>query len=778
MNAIDSPYTLHWREYRQEWQGVVPLPWRRKDPPPAGITGEHGVDPTDAQLRDWEHNYSSAKKMWQTGNIGLHLPDGVIGVDFDAYKEPNIRHIVEAATGPLPPTICSSARVHPSGIRLYRCPTLGPTQRFKTAPFPACEIIQRRHRYVVVWPSIHPDVDGIYRWIDERTGETLDRVPRIDELEWLPDEAFAWLVEEMPQYDQQEPVPLEFTDGEPHGLVVRSLEDALEAIRNNPGGRHEAMTFGQMKLMRLAAQGYPGVDEALKVLRRVFIEQVGGDGRDAAAEFDRGLKGGQAKVEGTVGTMPTYEEYEAAQVEFEILPAPAGEPARTPNVEEVIAKRDEARAASWAPVDLAPVLSDDYAPLRPDVLERPDGKAMFYPLRVNMLMGESGGGKSWVALLAVAVALDAGQAAVYVDLEDHPRSITDRLRALGVAPEAIAEHFTYIRPDVAAKAAEVAQVKALLDILRPALLVIDSVGEAMALQGLKQNDDDEVARWFNFMPREWAEKTCVLLIDHVPKSSDANPLQAIGSQRKKAAIDGAMYRVEQVKPMGQGLTGRLTLITAKDRHGAHAIKSKACEIEFASSSDGTVVRATLMEPEERDEDGHVKRPTVLMERVSRALELNPGLSGRQLETTVSGKAGAIRKAVQVLVDEGFVRAVAMPGRGGGLRFEPIRSFREAEFEVSEPEPRPLVPTASQGKGTRFEYPEIETASPRPPSVRTEGTGTRFEGSNEMPESEVRPSGGDALRSGTATLEAERSPAPPPTLPSELVPYWSDDLNDF
>jgi KaiC/GvpD/RAD55 family RecA-like ATPase len=785
-----SPFHDHWQEYRAEWHGVVPLPWRRKDPPAPHFTGD-GADANDDRLRSVMRTYvtkvDGKLKTWHTGNIGLHLPDGVIGVDLDVYKVPGVRAALEALTGPLPPTLNSTSRVDGSGIRLYSCPPLPAGKRYRTAPVSGCEIIQRRHRYVVAWPSIHPDTAQPYRWIDERTGEVLERVPLRAELEPLPDAAWLWLLEDVATYQQRDAVEFDLTDGEPHPLVLDELEDALAALRADAGGRHDSMTVHTMALARLAERGFPGVNDAVKVYRQAFVEIVGQDRDDAAGEFDRAMDGARAKVKTTVATMPTYQEYEEAE-EWQPMNGSAGSPSTTaspstsaPDVDllpstrvsattsagdasatdpttQAIAKRDDHRTAAWSPLDLGDVLSDDYEPLLPEVLERPDGKAMFYPKRVNMLMGESGGGKSWVALVAVGAALAAGAAAVYVDLEDHPRSITERLRALGVAPEAIRDRFYYVRPDVAAKHAEVAQVRALLADIRPAMLVIDSVGEAMALHGLKQNDDDAVAQWFTFMPREWAKETCVILIDHVPKSQDADPLQAIGSQRKKAAIDGAMYRVTQVKPMGRGLTGRLTLTTAKDRNGAHALKSKACEIEFASSEDGSVVTVAMGMPEERDDDGHVKRPTVLMERVSELLERNPGLSGHQIETTVSGKASGIRKAIAVLVSEGYVRAVPMPGRGGGFRYEVDRPFRDAEITLSppsQPEPRPSSQPRPNLVPDELPDPKNRTSSPRPPTVRTEGRGTRFGGMESAKEPEPRP------LEEAATEDPEPTPDPAP-----------------
>ena len=73
---------------------------------------------------------------------------------------------------------------------------------------------------------------------------------------------------------------------------------------------------------------------------------------------------------------------------------------------------------SWVPVDATPYLDGTYQPPEPSHLLRTDGLGLFYPGRINLLFGESEVGKGWVALAAVAQALAAGDAVLYLDLED------------------------------------------------------------------------------------------------------------------------------------------------------------------------------------------------------------------------------------------------------------------------------------------------------------------------------------------------------------------------
>jgi RecA-family ATPase len=142
----------------------LPLPPRKKASPPEGYTGRNGrrVDPADVDRWITEN---------RSGNIGLRLPRGVIGIDVDAYKDEH--HVVAweeliARYGPLPDAPwCSSRDDGVSGVRLFRVPedweAAGKLPEASNGVSPG-EVIQWHHRYVVCPPSIHPDSGRAYRW--------------------------------------------------------------------------------------------------------------------------------------------------------------------------------------------------------------------------------------------------------------------------------------------------------------------------------------------------------------------------------------------------------------------------------------------------------------------------------------------------------------------------------------------------------------------------------------------------------------------------------------
>lgn len=332
---------------------------------------------------------------------------------------------------------------------------------------------------------------------------------------------------------------------------------------------------------------------------------------------------------------------------------------------------------TWERVDLTPQINRTEVIEEPRWLTRDDGKALIYPRLINALVGESGHGKSWIAITACIEALNAGDTVIYIDLEDHPRSIVARLRTLGATDEHLHDTFIYVRPERPAGIDALDIVDTLIAEHQAVIVVIDSVGEAMALQGMKQNDDDEVAHWYRTFARRWADLgPALILIDHVPKNPDGPKLFAIGSQRKKAAVDGAMYRADQIKSLGKGEHGILTLTVGKDRQGTYPNAQVAATFHYKSNEDGSVMSYQIEVPEERNEQGEIVRPTVLMERISKALEHSQAMTGRQIDQHVKGKAAAQRRARTILIDEGYVGTHVGPR--GAIFHHSIRPYRNTD----------------------------------------------------------------------------------------------------
>lgn len=383
--------------------------------------------------------------------------------------------------------------------------------------------------------------------------------------------------------------------------------------------------------------------------------------------------------------------------------------------------------SSWQPVDLAHIMSGEYRPTAPDLLERADGQHLAYMGKINSLFGESGSGKTWVALLACAQAIWAGNGAVFIDLEDSPTSVAERMLLLGVTRDELFTRFAYIRPtDPSAHGVvdELAHVETAIAAVGATVVVIDSLGEAMSLDAVKPNEDDAVAWWHMRVARRIAALgPAVILLDHIVKSREAPELFAIGSQRKRAAIDGHAMRVDTLEPFSRDKGGKLKLTSAKDRHGMFSRGQVVGEMTFSASPNG--LDAHLVPPIGRTADGAVFRPTTQMERISRWLESHYGAwSQNEIEKNVSGKGAAKRTALQLLVDDGYVVQEAAQR---GHHYRSAKPYRE-EFDGPETgEPTDQTGTAShrvppRPTASRDAVPTPENDRvPRVPDPRKTGT---------------------------------------------------------
>ena len=177
-----------------------------------------------------------------------------------------------------------------------------------------------------------------------------------------------------------------------------------------------------------------------------------------------------------------------------------------------------------------------------------------------------------------------------------------------------------------------------------ALVVIDSLGEALSSDGINANDDGEVADWGRNIARPAAHTgAAVLLLDHLPKAAE-NALTPMGSQRKQAAVDGATYSAQIVRAPKKGHAGHVRLVCGKDRQGTYSRGQVVAELHLVPDGDRT--RVELREPEavSLSADGGW-RPTYLMEAVSKWLIGNPAATQNGVIQGVSGKQAAKVRAL-------------------------------------------------------------------------------------------------------------------------------------
>ncbi|MBB5830972.1 AAA family ATPase [Brachybacterium aquaticum] len=357
---------------------------------------------------------------------------------------------------------------------------------------------------------------------------------------------------------------------------------------------------------------------------------------------------------------------------------------------------DDAPASSWSGVaaDELSAIVDAYLAgtlerIRPEVGilggrdEDEEPMALFYRGRTNGVAGESNAGKSWTGIAVAAQEVDAGRSVVYVDFEDDLRGIVSRLLDIGASPEAVRNRFVYVQPDTKFddRTARLAFVR-VLDRVRPSLVVIDSTGEALSMEGAKPNEDDEVARWFTVLPRYVSRHEslpAVVVLDHVTKADGG--LWPIGSQRKRAAISGAQYIQDVEEPFSRTKDGAARIRCAKDRHGNYHIGQTVASLGVTNGGRRTRLSLMWTEPEV-DADGAAEAAWKaaakrrLCEYLAKHAETPAARSQTQVTENVVGKRTALVEALSELQASGHV-AVSPGERKGSLRYTLLQPYSDA-----------------------------------------------------------------------------------------------------
>lgn len=261
------------------WTGPLPLVQGTKTPPPDGFTGWHGAYPSGADSQTWIDEYP---EYATTSQVALRMADDVVGIDVDHYgKKRGADTLAEAERrwGKLPPAPSSSARGKgPSGIRFYSVPPgteLRTQIGFSELELGGIEIIQRHHRYAVVWPSIHPDTGTEYVWYATTSPST---PPRVANLKPLP---VAWIEaltsDGTPGEAAANPaVVAEFAQTYSGGGDLHAIRGVLAVFHEGAkdGSRHDAMISAVCMAAREARDGlYPAAD-VRAALRNAFTQAL------------------------------------------------------------------------------------------------------------------------------------------------------------------------------------------------------------------------------------------------------------------------------------------------------------------------------------------------------------------------------------------------------------------------------------------------------------------------------------------------------------------------
>jgi RecA/RadA recombinase len=682
---------------------------------------------------------------WFTGpycghgvGIATGPESGVFALDVDlweSFRELELRH--EA----LPDTLTNltgSGGTH----FLFRYPTDGRRIRNNASTRLGAGLdIRGDGGQIVVAPTVHPNGNR-YQW-DAGQGEEIAEAP-----EWLLD-----LICDDP------PAPPRITLPDTARSEQRRPGDALDAVDwddiltadgwtlahtdRRTGERHWTRPGKDARDGTSATTGYTANDNL-----KIFTTSMAHAGLEPDEVYTK---------LGYVAATRHHGDHTAAAAALRAAGYGAPAPATQAHQGDEVAAELADPVGGWELVDLGDILDGDYVAPTPTIGVRSDGQGLIYPGRVHSISGEPGGGKTWLALHILAEVIHGGGIGAFIDYEDTAVAAVHRLRLVGLTDRQIRTSFRYVHPDgpLVTKGGKVdLAAHDLLEALDADVVVIDSVGESLAVEGLPPNDDDAVAQWFRRLPRMLTRSgAAVIGLDHVTKSKDDRGLWAIGSQRKLAAIDGAAYGVDVIVAPTKTKDGKLKVTCAKDRHGTYQRGHQVATATINNAGPRVVVE--LVAPAERF------RPTMYMQRVSEYLEAAGPTSARQIEQNVQGKGEVIRTAIVCLVEDGFV---AQQGTAKGSTYTSVTPFRDEPQPVDNSESAPPQPVDNSES--------VDRVPPRPHRVPLIGDAVLG-----TPESDRVPRVPDPLRSrglGGTRSEAEEAT---PTTPTERVRVPLD-LSEF
>lgn len=266
---MNSPYAEAADAYLAGGFSPIPLPIGEKHPPPSGFTGYLGAYVTTEDVARW----SEGRR-----NVGLRLPETVLGIDVDDYDGKaggaTFRD-AEARLGELPSTWRSTSRPDDlvSGILLFRVPA---GRSWANEVGPNIELIHHGHRFAVVAPSLHPE-GREYRWFDAlglpAEAPSVAQLPELPQA-WVADLDRGSVTDRTAKVDLKEGDAgrwLEsLPDGEPCRVFMRVLADAERDFAGG-GSHHDLARKHILRIVRHGEQGHVGANAARDTLESMWL---------------------------------------------------------------------------------------------------------------------------------------------------------------------------------------------------------------------------------------------------------------------------------------------------------------------------------------------------------------------------------------------------------------------------------------------------------------------------------------------------------------------------
>jgi hypothetical protein len=327
--------------------------------------------------------------------------------------------------------------------------------------------------------------------------------------------------------------------------------------------------------------------------------------------------------------------------------------------------------------------------------------------RAHIAAAAKSGKSLGIGVVTAIDIIEAGGMVVILDRENGPDEYARRLEAVLDARHVTGEPRQRIRAKLRYYAWPSMSLSWRDDPAYPAefagadVVIFDSSRSHTAPLGLTEDASDDWAAFTTALvdPLMQAGITTVTL-DNMGHEEKGRPR---GTSAKEDLCDIA-YTMKVGTPFSSTLAGRLELRCSRSRIGEITV-GDMWRMELGGGHYGSWQRVERASADERA----AFRPTAIMEKVSRAVEQDAGLSKRSIRTAIAAKNDWIDLALELLISEGFIEARE---DGQAHRHYSIRPYREG-----------TVPTVPQPCPNRAPGTVEPTVPPCPTPKGGTGTGT-------------------------------------------------------
>jgi hypothetical protein len=186
---------------------------------------------------------------------------------------------------------------------------------------------------------------------------------------------------------------------------------------------------------------------------------------------------------------------------------------------------------------------------------------LLYEGRIHSIASGPGTGKTFLAEWMCVQVMRRESRVLYLDAENGPKLVAERLEDLGADLDTLDDRFFYYPADVDMSAESLAQLAATVEEIEPALVVFDSFADFLALAGLEENSNSECTIWMTKVAQPLKDAgVAVLILDHVPKSGKGPR----GAGSKVAKVD-VQWDLDVTIEFDRDRTGEIQLEHSKDR---------------------------------------------------------------------------------------------------------------------------------------------------------------------------------------------------------------------